>query len=317
MTEKQDVTSREARREWPGFVWPILLIGAGVFFLLSNLGLIAFNFWDAAARLWPIVLIAIGLDLLVGRRSRWASLLMALIAIALLVAGFFWLGGMQSRGGAAVTENISQPLSGAESAEVDIDFGVGELRLEALPAGSDELIAGSINRPARGQRVEQSFDVEEGVANYALAMHGSTGPFSFLGRTGEDWLWELQLNPDLPLRLVISTGVGESHLDLGQLNISSLDVETGVGETTVTLPGSGQIEANIEGGVGSLIVEIPQGVPARIDSETGLGELALEGEFLREGDVYVSPGYDDALDRIDLDLSAGVGEVVVRTYGGR
>ncbi len=43
--------------------WPIVLIGAGVYFLLHNLGLVRDEIF------WPLVLIAIGLWLIV-RRAR-------------------------------------------------------------------------------------------------------------------------------------------------------------------------------------------------------------------------------------------------------
>lgn len=303
------------RRGGGGLVWPVLLILAGVLFLLDNLNVINFDFWYAATRLWPIVLIAIGLDLLVGRRSWLLSLLVVIITIGMLALGFIFL---DVRGGGDLVEQaISQSLDGAEAAEVDLDFGVGEMRLSALDGGADELIAGEIRYPQRGVRVRQSFDMEGDTAVYALNTSGSFPP-SFGPSRGEDWRWDLQLNPDVPIALEISTGVGESHLDLRQLNLSSLDVDSGVGETTVTLPGEGRLAVTIDGGVGELVVEIPAGVAARINSDTGLGQTDVQGDFSRDGDVYVTANYDSsALDRIDLDISAGIGQVTIRTYGGR
>jgi hypothetical protein len=315
MTEHKVVEARERPRERGGLVWPILLIAVGILFLLDNMNVISFDFWYAAFRLWPIVLIAIGLDLLIGRRSLLASFFIALVTVAMLVAGFFWLGAGGGRGN-LVSETVSQPLSGAEAAQVTIGFGVGELNLEALPAGSDELIAGDINRPERGMRVEQAFEMEGDTAVYSLQMEGSGAP-RFFDFSPDDWRWDLQLSPDVPLDLNVSTGVGESNIDLRQLNLSNLDVDTGVGQTTVILPGEGQLDVTIDGGVGEVIVELPEGVAARIESDTGLGDTNIEGDYERDGDAYVTAGYDDALDRIDLKLSAGVGQVTVRTYSGR
>ena len=314
MTEKSN-TTRGARG---GIVGPVLLIAAGIFFLLSNLGIINLNFWDVAWRLWPIALIAIGLDLLIGRRSIWSSLVVLLVTVGVLAAGFFWLVTNEGLSGGAVTDTISQALSGAESAEVTIDFAVGRATLGALPAGADELVAGTIRRPDE-IRLEQSFNVDGDVARYHLSTRGSvrSGPLPFFGQTGDNWRWDLQLNRDVPMRLVLNTGVGATTLDLRQLALERLTVDTGVGETRVMLPGEGQLDVRISGGVGELTVELPEGVPARIRVETGLGSSNIEGDFERDGDVYVSPNYDDALDRIDLVLSAGVGQVNVRTYGGR
>ncbi len=54
-----------------GLVWPVILISAGMMFLLNNLGLLSWNVWGTLWRLWPVLLIAAGLDILIGRRSIW------------------------------------------------------------------------------------------------------------------------------------------------------------------------------------------------------------------------------------------------------
>jgi hypothetical protein len=299
-----------------GLVGPILLIALGIFFLLSNLGVVTWSFWEAAARLWPIVLIALGLDLLVGRRSLVGSMLVLLVTVGMLAAGLFWIGP-DMRGGERVTDNVSQPLNGAESAQVDINFGVGDLHLSDLPAGSSLLIEGTLRYDDRQpQRVEQSFAVRSGVAHYELAARGSATGLPFGGR-GPMHSWDLALNRDVPMALSIRTGVGTSDLDLRSLNLSRLTIESGVGQTTVHMPAQGQVNSTINGGVGELIIEIPDGLPARIDVRTGLGNSQISGDFVRDGNVYTSPGYDTAVDRLDLDLRAGVGQVTVRRYGGR
>lgn len=315
MTEKSDTQ----RRSRGGIVGPVLLVAAGIFFLLSNLGVISWSFWDAAWRLWPVVLIAIGLDLLVGRRSIWSSLLVLLVTVGFLAAGFFWLVTSDDLGGGSVSDTISQSLSGAESAEVEINFGVGQVTVGALPADSEELIAGTIERPQE-IRVEQSFDVTGDVAHYRLRTEGSVRSVQsipFFGPSDDNWRWDLQLNRDVPLRLTVDTGVGQTTLDLRQMTLETVNVDTGVGQTTVILPGHGEIEASVSGGVGELIIELPEGVAARIDSDTGLGNTDIADVFERIGNVYESPGYDGALDRINLSLSAGIGQVTVRTYSGR
>jgi hypothetical protein len=313
MSEK--TVSSRPRHHRGSLVGPVILIGIGLFFLLSNMGLVAWNFWDAAARLWPIILIAIGLDLLIGRRSAVGSLFV-LITILLLGAGLFWLNWQTGNRG-AITDHVSQSMAGAGSADVTIDFGVGGLRLDALPAESALLLDGSLTRPGRGERVEEDFQVRNGVATYHLKSYGPSSSFSLLSRSHDDWIWNLQLNPEAPMSLAVNTGVGESELDLRALNLTKLHIRTGVGKTTVTLPGHGRLPATIEGGVGELIVLIPAGVAARIEVSTGLGSSQVLGDYERDGNVYTSPGYATAADRLDLQLKAGIGQVTVRSYGGR
>ena len=58
----------EPARRKPGLVGPTILIAMGVIFLLNNLGLVSWDIWGTLLQLWPILLIALGLDMLVGRR---------------------------------------------------------------------------------------------------------------------------------------------------------------------------------------------------------------------------------------------------------
>jgi len=118
-----DMDKRDTRRG--GLIGPVILIGLGVVFLLNNLGTLSWSVWTVIFRLWPVLLVAAGLDLLLGRRSVWGSLL-ALVLTVMIVAGVLWLfraGIMPGR--AATGEEIRQALDGATRAEVAIGPAVG------------------------------------------------------------------------------------------------------------------------------------------------------------------------------------------------
>ena len=56
--------------------WPFLLLVAGVLLLLSNFGLVEASAWDLIRNGWPVLLIAAGLDIVLGaywRRERRSS----------------------------------------------------------------------------------------------------------------------------------------------------------------------------------------------------------------------------------------------------
>ena len=55
------------RRE--GAVGAVLAIGIGTIFLLGNFGYLPASGWMLLLRYWPVLLIAGGLDILIGRRS--------------------------------------------------------------------------------------------------------------------------------------------------------------------------------------------------------------------------------------------------------
>jgi hypothetical protein len=298
-------------RRHGGFVWPLILIGAGVILLLNNMNLLSWTVWDALWRMWPVLLIAIGLDILFGRRSAIGALI-AFVLIVALIGGAVWFAITQVpllTGQTITTNQIAQPLGDATSADVQINFNVGSMRIGALK-DSGNLIEGTIGT-GPGETFTSDYHVDGSVARYQLKSQGV--PFMPFGRSRYDQPWNLDLSSSVPMALHVSTGVGEATLDLSGLQVTELDVSSGVGQTLVQLPARGQLRAKVSGGIGQVVVTLPEGMAARIHGSAGLGGLTVSPRFTSQGGgQYVSPNYDTAQDRVDLNISGGIGQVVVR-----
>ena len=87
----------------------LLLIAAGVTLLLQNMGIVRWELWLEIWRFWPLVLIAIGVSLVFGRRLPWLS---TLIFAALIAGAFAGAAFMAEDSGELVVERISEPLGG-------------------------------------------------------------------------------------------------------------------------------------------------------------------------------------------------------------
>jgi hypothetical protein len=305
----------EERRQYRGgFVWPVVLIGAGIVFLLNNLGMIGWDVWATLLQLWPVLLIAVGLDILVGRRFALGSLLLAGVLVIVLVLAVQGALPVAVNASASAnvdrTETVSQAIDGAERATVDIQFGSGALNVTALTSDSGQLIEGTADL-SRGETLRQDYQKNGGAGYFTLESNGSwtTGPDLFVdqGKT-----WELSLNRDLPLDLEIKLGAGKSTLDLVHLNLRRLQIDSGVGQVTVKLPETGRYTVRINGGVGQVIVMAPQGLAARVQVDGGLGSVSAQGNFSRQGDVYVTGNYDNAENRATVEVNGGVGQIVLK-----
>lgn len=297
---------------------PVLLIGLGILLLLSNIGLISMNVWELLFRFWPVLLIAIGLDVLFGRR-RGIGAIIALVVLLLVVAGSFWggpLGGNITAAGAGETRTIAQHLDGATAAEVRIAPGVSQLYIRALPAGADDMLIQGTVQPLRNERLEESASERGDTAIYSLrtAATGASLPF---WNTRNQGRWDLQLNAETSLDLNVDAGVGQATLDLAQLNLAALNVDIGVGSTEITLPDRGSFTGNISGGVGQLTLVVPDTLPIRIRASAGLGSVDVQGDFTRDGKVYTSSGYASADQPVEMEISGGVGEIEIRQVARR
>lgn len=304
----------ERRRYRGGFVWPIILIGAGIVFLLNTLGLVSWSVWETLLRLWPVVLIAVGLDILVGRRFPLGSVLLGLVLVGVLVLAV--QGAIPATASASImavdrTERISEDVKGIDKASVEIGFGAGSLNVNALSEGSQQLIQGSVDL-SRNEQLNKSYSSDNGSARFVLDSRGSwsMGP-EVLGAS--DKSWDLGLNSDLPLDLRIKSGAGKAMLDLTGLNLTRFDLNGGVGQVTVKLPASGKYPVEIDGGVGQIVIIIPEGLGARVKTDGGLGGVTSEGDFQRNGDTYTTRGFATAENQAEVQLDNGIGQVILRT----
>ena len=304
----------ENRTRKPGsVVWPIVLIGLGLVFLLNNLGVVSWNVWTILLRMWPILLVAIGIDLLFGRRTGVGAAISAVIILALF-AGAFWFFQTSGDiwGGDQVSQLIEEELGDVERAEVDLSMSVGALEVSALPASSDLLIQGEI-LVSEFEEVRENFRISGTTADYSLSTHGQYyhPGWLFSNQADESKGWKLLLSPDVPMDLQVDTGVGKTVIDLSGMTLTALDIDSGVGEVVVTLPAEGDFEVRISGGVGRLEIRIPAGAAARIRVDTGLGNFSVDGDFTQRNGSYFTDSYDSADEQIDIFLDGGLGNIQV------
>jgi hypothetical protein len=320
-----------------GIAGPTFTIGIGAIFMASNLGYLGWDSWMTIWRLWPVIIIAVGLEIFIGRKNIWLSTIGVGLSLALLVGGLWLSGGVSGVDGVVpvgdtVTgQDISQPLDGAEFASIRIDSSVGELTVESL-SDNENLIEGTILSVER-ETIRQSYELEGDEITYRLHSDWEPGSsVSFPGRSTPRLSWDLALTEEIPLDLNISLGVGESDLDLSDLQVTEIDLNIGVGQTTVelpageynarieggvgqtivTLPDEGQITLKVDGGVGEIVIYIPEGMAAKINVDRGISGLNVPSGYIQSDDNYISPDFDEADNYIELHIDQGIGNISIR-----
>jgi hypothetical protein len=287
-----------------GFILPLLLIATGIVLLLNNLGILAWDVWDLIIRLWPILLIALGLDLMIGRSSRrwWPAVL---VLVVVLIGALFAL--FETNGQRMTERPFSQGLEGVTQADVSLICSSCSLQLGASSTPG-MLIEGTVTLGWR-ENLRHSYMIAGEKGEFTLASQQL--PSLPLSPKAADKPWRLRLTPNIPLRLRVELEEKTAVLNLERLNLVDLDIETGRGECTIILPRNGRLEARIRGGGGDVTIEVPKGVGLRVFVEAGSKDVHLPIGYECQGDTYLSPTYATAPARIDLRL-IGNGRISVQ-----
>ena len=297
--------NRKRRRGSP--LGAVILILIGVILLLNVLGVLDWNIWWSILRLWPVLLIAAGLELLLGR-WWWGSLLSTILVVAVVVIALWFTSTGRITSGLETVE-IHQPLGDATRADVSIDPGVGTLQLEAA-SESANLIEGTIHK-SRNEDIQESISQEGDTAIYSLGT--KIASWSALpGEFDDSRLWELGLTPGASLSLDAGMGVGNTELDLAGLDMEELSADMGVGRIQVVLPATGQFTAELSQGIGVIEIVVPEGMAVRIETDTALTAHRMPDDLVKQEELYTSPGYASAANRVDIDAGVAIGLLTVR-----
>ena len=329
------------QKQYRSVFWPILLIGIGALWLLNNLNLLPGWSWVSIWRLWPVFLIAIGLDLLIARRSPILGAIVAVATIGLvvvLVRAGTTLGITSNPD--VITEQFSEELGTANSARIELDFSVGPTSVESL-VGSNDLIQAEITHLGEVE-FSSSGTSRKTIQLDTKELSFNSGWFDFVNE--RELRWEIGISPDIPVEVDIKGGVGEADLDFSQLDLTGLNLDVGVGKIAIYLPATAEayearisgsvgetyieiaegadIRLNVDGGVGEVTINVPEDAAVQLDASIGVGRVRVpsgfrqisggDNDFVGEDGVWESAGFDSADRRIIINFDGGVGGLILR-----
>lgn len=254
-------------RRGPVF-WGLLLIPLGGIPLLARAGIVPTDLIADAWRLWPLLLIGIGLVLLVGRTrasiaaTAVVALLIGSVAGAAFAAGPPWIGTVADCGfqPGSATERLARSGAWDGPPSVRLDLRCGTLDLHPTDAATWSVAATYRGSPP----VVTS-------TGRALAM---TAPY---GTHRQDWSVELPVGT--VERIDLTTNAATSTVRLDGIQLASLAATVNAGDLGVAV-GSGRLD--------------------RVDATVNAGRLRIDGGAAElRGDISVNAG------GVDLCVPAG------------
>lgn len=286
---------------------PVLLMGFGLLLFLINTGQVPLTLWEALGRLWPLALVAIGIDLLIPRRSILGSLATAAVILVVVLAGT-WIA-MPTTGvvQAGEGETVAVASSGETEAVIQLVPATGRLTVEEMvPAKA--LLAGTIQVPSPGS-VSTTTKTEGGVARATIRTAGS---FTLPINWGVTERWDLQVSGEPKLTLETDMGAGDTVVDARGMDLLSFNGSTGVGRIEIYVP-EGTTRVDLSTGVGELVVHVPKGVPVRLRGSWALGGVDFPDGYYKVNETYLSPDFTEP-GHIEINVSLAVGSIRILEY---
>ncbi|MHB8926476.1 MAG: toast rack family protein [Bacillota bacterium] len=295
-----------------GIVNGLLVLAIGVVLLLHNLGYLQWDLWTAVAKLWPLLLIIAGLNIIFFGRSYiglGVVILVILVVVYGVNLGFHWdrtgFVGFGSANGPRFTEVIekSRPLpAGAQRGTVHVVMAAGELELGGVSPALVEARLDQRNWPESLRPEFTASDTEVTIKQSSLRNAVSLGGVN-------RQVWSLKLTDQVPLDVTVDVGAGSNRLDLSAYKLESLRYNAGAASTTITLGDlSPRCDVAVRAGAASTVVQVPRTAGIRVTATTGIGRNNLGHlGYRREGKTYTSPNYDAAPVKININFAGGVG----------
>jgi hypothetical protein len=311
--------------------WGLFFILLGAIPIAVRQGWIASDIVSKWWTLWPLLLVAAGIGLLLSRTSfEFVGGLLTAATLGVMAGGILAVGfagvsiaGCGDQGGGTAFAARDGQLG--QDASVRLELNCGDLTV-ATAAGPAWRLEGA-DEDGKGPTVDASQNA------LSIRSHDSVAPFGKRDR----WTVTLPETANLDLNMTINAGRG--RLDLGaaalrgvRLNVNAADVRldlsrtTGTGDFTVeanaaslklVMPGrsvTGRLSVN----AGSIDFCTAAGAGVRIrtnDSFAAGNNFATQG-LTRSGNTWETPNYASATVQIDLDGQANAGSLNLNPNGG-
>ncbi|WP_262285260.1 cell wall-active antibiotics response protein [Micromonospora sp. MA102] len=199
----------------------------------------------------------------------------------------------------AAEETLTAPRGDRRQADFELVDPLASFTLRAADLGDDLYRVGAPDGAGVAPRPEVTGD----LVRLRVQGNGRSGPAAV----------EVVLNSRVTWRLRLAGGVSEQQLDLDSARLTGIELAGGASRTGLRLPPlRSALTVRVSGGVSELTVTVPGGSPARVRVAAGAGSVAVydvRRTGVAAGQLISSPGWDEARDRLDLDLAAGANTV--------
>lgn len=289
-----------------GITGSLLIAGFGGILLAGNLGYITMSAWELIIKGWPLILIGAGLDFIIGRRSAMRTIFSLVLAF-MLIAGLVWIAEL-SIPGTVSTRDFQQEYDDESELDLHISRTAGMVKLTSADSNVN-LVEAQLDL-VRNEILDPKVELSKNSAHIRLVTDHNNFPGMSRQSTGSEWVIKVHPEPELSAKSVLV--VGENFLDLRGLNIENLQCETVLGKSDIYLSDDPDAEYEISGAIGKITIHVPEGMALRLDADKAIGATFIPVGYRQDGDQIMSPQFEEeeAAVKVKVDLPIGAIHIV-------
>ncbi|MBA1334472.1 MAG: hypothetical protein HPY66_2321 [Firmicutes bacterium] len=281
----------------------IILIAIGVIWMLNNLGYSTWFLWEGLFKLWPLILVIVGISVIF--RGKGYIITIAWLLFFASILGYGILGYNVTRIETVRTPHVVMDAKpGTSNGKLSITLDAGNFTFNSEDSS---LLRAYIPDPDVSRSVD--FTGNNSTAVIDIKQTRKVG----FPREGKTYNYEFGLNKNLSWEIDVNTGAMNGVIDLSDLDVSRLDLNMGAGNIKVSFGDiSRHCEADLNSGASNIHLVIPEGVGTRIKFDGVIKNSNLNAlNWEKSERYYTSPNYSTADKKLDIDLNMGVGRLTI------
>ncbi|MFQ5793844.1 MAG: LiaI-LiaF-like domain-containing protein [Candidatus Bipolaricaulia bacterium] len=283
-----------------------LIAAVGIILLLNQFGYLPWYLWGDLVRLWPALLIAIGISLLLHPFTQIGPILAPIIILAIAIGAVVVYDlRYEPLPGEIKLMELSQPVAGIDRAEITVDFHDGSLE---IAGGGEGMVEGTVHYHPDLFDLDPRYRIENGIGRLEVIQTGRAR--GRLSRRGYRNDWNLRFHDGLPLSLALRCDVARARLDLTTLDVERLEIDANVSDIEINFGiHSGIVDIDLD--VSRLTMKIPRELGVRVRVDTDLSLKRFEGLTQAEPGLYLSENFESMTERLEIHLNGDLSQIDV------
>ncbi len=284
----------------------LIILSVGIFYLCKNYGWLPENLNLEILRLWPILIIAVGLSLLNSRGFLSKTIGFIIFLIVITITSFIIFYGVKNDTKPILNENPFKIERSEKTnySSVVIKSGVGKVN---ITGGSEEFADGNLRSNISNLKIDNDTSSEKQKLSLEVE---SKDRIELLSEVKNDLT--VKLNSELPTDIYLNLGVADSKLDLREVLVNNLDIEIGVASLDLIMGDRAEMaKVNLRSGLSSVKISLPGNVGSKIIIKEGFSSKQLKNFEKIDDETYQTSNYDEAEKKIEIDLDIGLSRLEI------